>query len=486
MIKSKILLIDDDLSTVDFVSFNLRKRGYEVTTAILATEGIEAAENDNFDLALIDLRLPDMDGLDVLRKIKEISPETEVIVISGFGTLEIAVEATKCGAFYFVEKPLDMDRLAVLLEKALELGGKTKEIKQLRSKLSTRTTYEEIIGSSKKMQDIFELIDSVAASDANILVLGESGTGKELIANAVHFRSLRAKKPFVKVNCSALPKDLIESELFGHTKGSFTGAVSDKNGLIEQANGGSLMLDEIGEMPIDLQPKLLRVLQERVYRKVGSDKPQQADFRLICATNIDPWKAVEDGKLREDLYFRINTITIKVPPLRERSEDIQRLAEHFLQIFAEKYNRPVKGISQQAYEKIFSHTWQGNVRELQNAMERAVLLCKGETIEVVNLPFGESSISSNGKQNGQNGSDKKMSDIGFTDGKIFFEEIGEHIVDKIPEPTSDSNLNDVFEQLEAAIVRKALSKNNGNKQATANFLGVYRPRLYNMIKKHGI
>jgi two-component system, NtrC family, response regulator AtoC len=483
LISPKILLIDDDVSTIDFVGFSLRKRGYAVTSATLAGDGIKAAETDKFDVVLLDLRLPDMNGLDALQKIKEISPETEVIVFSGYATLEVAVEATKFGAFYFVEKPLDMDRLTVLLEKALELGGKSKEIKQLRSKLSTRSTYDQIVGSSKPMQDIFEIIDSVASSDANILVLGESGTGKELIANAVHFHSLRAKKPFVKVNCAALPKDLIESELFGHTKGSFTGATADKNGLIAQAHGGSLLLDEIGEMPIELQPKLLRVLQERVYSKVGGDKPQAADFRLICSTNRDPLKAVEEGKLREDLYFRINTIALEVPPLRERSEDIQRLAEHFLRIFAKKYNRPVKNISPEAYSQIFAHGWQGNVRELQNVMERAVLLCKSETIEASNLPFG-------GNSNRQNVSavETKMNvdEVKCSVNALTFEQIGELIVDKIPEPTRDTNLNDVFEELEANIVKAALSRSKGNKQATANLLGVYRPRLYNMLKKHGL
>lgn len=483
LLNRKILLIDDDVSTIDFIGFSLRKRGYTVTSATLAGEGIKATENDKFDVVLLDLRLPDMNGLDVLQKIKEISPETEVIVFSGYATLEIAVEATKLGAFYFVEKPLDINRLTALLEKALELGGKSKEITQLRSKLTARSTYSQIVGSSKPMQDIFEIIDSVASSDANILVLGESGTGKELFANAVHFKSLRSKKPFVKVNCAALPKDLIESELFGHTKGSFTGAVSDKNGLIAQAHGGSLLLDEIGEMPIELQPKLLRVLQERVYSKVGGDKPQPADFRLICSTNLNPLKAVEAGKLREDLYFRINTIVLEVPPLRERAEDIQRLAEHFLGVYAEKYNRPVKTISPKAYSQIFAHGWQGNVRELQNVMERAVLLCKSDTIEAGNLPFSSNTDHQNSKN------DELIPNVDSSNcsvNALTFEQIGELIVKKIPEPTRDSNSKDVFEELEASIIKAAIYRTKGNKQAAANLLGVYRPRLYNMLKKHGL
>ena len=227
------------------------------------------------------------------------------------------------------------------------------------------------------MQTIYETIESVAKSDANVLIVGESGTGKELIANAIHYNSLRARKPFIKVNCAALPKELIESELFGHTKGAFTGAHADKEGLVQHAAGGSLMLDEIAEMPVELQPKLLRVLQERSYRKIGSEKTYAVDFRLISSTNRPPADAIRDGLLRDDLFYRISTITIHVPPLRDRSEDIQLLTEHFLHMYAQKYERPIDGVSQAAYQRLFGHAWPGNVRELQNVIERAVLLAKG-------------------------------------------------------------------------------------------------------------
>jgi transcriptional regulator with PAS, ATPase and Fis domain len=242
-----------------------------------------------------------------------------------------------------------------------------------------------VIGGARSMQNIYEIIENVAESDANILILGESGTGKEVVANAIHYKSHRSGKPFVKVNCSALPKDLIESQLFGHIKGSFTGANSDKIGFIGQADGGSILLDEIGEMPVDLQPKLLRVLQEKVYYRVGSDRPQKADFRLICSTNRNPFEAIQDGALREDLYYRINTIEIKIPPLRDRMDDVTMLAEHFLQIYAEKYKRKNVEFSQSAYNQMLNYNWRGNVRELQHVIERAILLSKSGRIDSMDI-----------------------------------------------------------------------------------------------------
>ena len=302
------------------------------------------------------------------------------------------------------------------------------------------------------MQTIYETIESVAKSDANVLIVGESGTGKELIANAIHYNSLRAKKPFIKVNCAALPKELIESELFGHTKGAFTGAHADKDGLIQHAAGGSLLLDEIAEMPVELQPKLLRVLQERSYRKIGSEKTYAVDFRLITSTNRPPADAIRDGILRDDLFYRISTITIHVPPLRDRTEDIQLLTEYFLKQYARKYQRQIGGISQAAYQRLFAHSWPGNVRELQNVIERAVLLAKNNKIEPVDLPF-------------ENGS--------------------------MPEKAAQGSAWDVppnltLEEIEKLVIEKTLQRTGGNKQAAANLLGIYRPRLYSKIRKYNI
>lgn len=484
MAKNKILAIDDDLDTLSFLQISLQAKGYDVLTATLGAEGLQLINDERPDLILTDLRLPDMDGMELLKRCKEVLPETEVIVISGFGAVEVAVEATKHGAFYFVEKPINLDRLFVLVERALQLSGRTQEVKQLRGKLSTRTTYEEIVGGSKTMQNLYEIIDSVAPSDASVLIIGESGTGKELIANAIHYNSLRSKKPFIKVNCAALPKELIESELFGHTRGAFTGATGEKIGLIGQSDGGSLLLDEIAEMPIELQPKLLRVLQEKVYTKVGSEKPQKVDFRLISATNREPTEAIKNGMLREDLFYRINTITIRVPPLRERADDILRLAEHFLQIYSEKYKRPIKSISREAQMRLVSYQFPGNVRELQNVIERAVLLCKGETIEITELPFESQSIAP-----GEFVEAAMMPAI--SNGHVLPEDLswshlGEMVVGKAPEATAEMSSLDIFEQLESAIVRAALARTNGNKQAAANMLGIYRPRLYHMMKKHGL
>jgi len=359
------------------------------------------------------------------------------------------------------------------------------------------------------MQDIYEMIESVAASDANILILGESGTGKEIIANAIHFKSQRAKKPFIKVNCSALPKDLIESELFGHIKGAFTGATADKVGHIGRANGGSLLLDEIAEMPAELQPKLLRVLQEKVYNRVGSDRPQEVDFRLITATNRDPFDSIKNDLLREDLYYRINTIEIRIPPLRERMDDVPLLAEHFLKIYAEKYKRDLQGFSQNAYDQMLNNSWRGNVRELEHLIERAVLLSKGDVIEALNLPAEAGSAfrasagaaaapaaAASGENTGANAvavpGEGPVREAGafrapmHFSSENLFEEIGKIIVEKLPEPQDNETNQDVFEAIECGVVTAALKRTGGNKQAAANLLGLYRPRLYGMIKRHSL
>src|ERR1700745_4136865 len=297
----RILVVDDEPVMADSLRQNFAEEGYSVDTAATGASAIELFDQGGHHLAICDLQLPDMDGLEVMRHMKDLRPTTEVIVVTGYGSVQRAVEATKAGAFYFVEKPFDFEELQPLVEKALERRQLMAETENMRRQLSTRAEYFNIIGSSKQMQTIYETIESVAKSDANILIVGESGTGKELIANAIHYNSHRSKGPFVKVNCAALPTELIESELFGHTKGAFTGAARDKEGLIARANGGSLLLDEIAEMPLELQPKLLRALQERIYYRLGSEQPIEVDFRLISSTNQNPLDAVRGGSLREDL-----------------------------------------------------------------------------------------------------------------------------------------------------------------------------------------
>jgi DNA-binding NtrC family response regulator len=448
----RILVVDDEPMMADSLKQNLVEEGYSVDTAATGAEAIGLFDQGGHHLAICDLQLPDMDGLEVMRHMKDARPTTEVIVVTGYGSVARAVEATKAGAFYFVEKPFDFEEIQPLVDKALERRELVAETASMRRQLSTRSEYFNIIGSAKSMQTIYETIEAVAKSDANVLIVGESGTGKELIANAIHYNSLRSKKPFIKVNCAALPKELIESELFGHTKGAFTGAHADKEGLVQHAAGGSLMLDEIAEMPVELQPKLLRVLQERSYRKIGSEKTYAVDFRLISSTNRPPADAIRDGLLRDDLFYRISTITIHVPPLRERNEDIQLLTEHFLHMYAQKYERAIGGVSQAAYQRLFGHLWPGNVRELQNVMERAVLLAKGNRIEPVDLPFDNGSLPETGSAG----------------------------------PAWDVPPNMTLEDIERLVIERTLQRTGGNKQAAANLLGIYRPRLYSKIRKYKI
>src|SRR5437764_3751845 len=448
----RILVVDDEPMMSDSLRQHLVEEGYAVDTAASGAEAIDLFDGGAHHLVICDVQLPDMDGLTLLRHMKDAKPNTEVIVVTGYGSVQTAVEAIKAGAFYFVEKPFDFEELLPLAEKALERRQLMAETENMRRQLSTRAEYFNIIGSSKQMQTIYETIESVAKSDANVLIVGESGTGKDRIANAIHYNSLRAKKPFIKVNCAALPKELIESELFGHTKGAFTGAHADKDGLIQHAEGGSLLLDEIAEMPVELQPKLLRVLQERSYRKLGSEKTYPVDFRLITSTNRLPADAIRDGLLRDDLFYRISTITIHVPPLRERSEDIQLLAEYFLKQYARKYQRPISGISQSAYQRLFGHTWPGNVRELQNVIERAVLLAKNNKVEPVDLPFDNGSLP-----------EKNAAGANW-----------------------DVPPNMTLEEIEKFVIERTLQRTGGNKQAAANLLGIYRPRLYSKIKKYKI
>lgn len=507
----KALVIDDDRATLELLKFQLNEEGFDVITAERGQTGLKFVEETEFDIILTDLHLPDSSGIEMVRRCKEISPDTEIIMVTGYGSMEKAIEATKAGAFYYVEKPIEFEELFVLIEKAVErkqqkreIDKQTEEIKKLRGKLTERNFYQGIIGGSRSMQDIYEIIENVAESDANILILGESGTGKEVIANAVHYKSHRANKSFVKVNCSALPKELIESQLFGHTKGAFTGATSDKVGFIGQANKGSLLLDEIGEMPLELQPKLLRVLQDGIYYRVGSDRPVEVDFRLISSTNRSPFEAIQDGNLREDLYYRINTIEIKIPPLRERMEDVPMLAEHFLQIYAEKYNRKDAEFSEKAYDQMLNYNWRGNVRELQHVIERAVLLSKGGKITKLNVArnMDNTSVSYPGVQSRENNSDGGSFEETFEvpsesnghgtfipkdlSGDELFEEVGKFIVEKLTEPEDGAEQKDVFNSLENGVVLAALKRTNGNKQAAANLLGLYRPRLYGMIKRHNL
>ncbi|HEX6324767.1 MAG TPA: sigma-54 dependent transcriptional regulator [Vicinamibacterales bacterium] len=447
--KARVLAIDDEPQILDFMKMLLEHAGYELKTAMVGSRGEEIFKTWKPDVVITDMVLPDIDGLELLKKFKGERPDIEVLVISGHGTIAKAVEATKHGAFDFIPKPIEPDHLLVRLERALERRELLGENQQLRRTLESRAGFRNIIGKSRTMHEALELVESVASSDANILIQGENGTGKELISNAVHINSKRARGPFIKINCAAIPKDLIESELFGYKRGAFTGATTDKEGLFELAEGGSLLLDEIGEMPTYLQTKLLRVLQEREYRPIGSDRLVRVDFRLICATNIDLDSALRDGKLREDLYFRINTITVRVPPLCERTEDIPLLCEHFLEKYRQRHQRNVKSIQPAVYHLLIRHRWPGNVRELENIIERGVLVAKGSEITVNDLPEAMRSVT--------------------------------------PEPTDfQVPTHRTLAEIEKMAILQTLQRTNWNKQEAAQILGLYRPTLYSKMKKHGI
>ncbi|MEO6724617.1 MAG: sigma-54 dependent transcriptional regulator [Blastocatellia bacterium] len=489
-IPTSVLVIDDDNSMLQLAKFWLEKEGYEVVTAATGEQGVQMIGERQFDVALTDYQLPDFDGLDLVKRIKHDSRDTQIIMITGYGADPRVKAAVNENAFYFHPKPVDFDQLLLLIKRANEHGQQKRLLDGINRRTHERERYYGIIGSSRPMQNLYDIIESVAESDANVLVIGESGTGKELVGNAIHARSQRAKHPFMQVNCAALPKELIESELFGHTKGAFTGAASDKVGLIGRAAGGSLLLDEISEMPLELQPKLLRVLQERVYYRVGSEKSLSADFRLISATNRNPFDAMGNGHLREDLYYRLNTIEMHVPPLRDRIEDIPQLADYFLRRYAEKYQRPVQKLSQEAYEQLYSYHWPGNIRELQNAVERAVLMCKGEVIDVQHLPairqtsFAPATVVSVPAPSVIAPPMPFIPAIAaIPTSNHSIEQLCRQIINLLPEQSAGVQSDELFKQLEVYLAQAAVKRTKGNKQAAANLLGIYRPRLYSLLKK---
>ncbi len=370
---SKILIVDDELSMREFLGILLNREGYQTDLAESAEAAIRLMESSSYDLILSDVNMPGLDGLALLKKVKDLSPDTAVLVITAFSTAEQAVEAMRCGAYDYIAKPFKVEEIKVLVGNALEKQELKKENRRLREEVRDRNSYSGFIGKSKNMQELYGIIEKVAHSSASVLVLGESGTGKELAAQAIHYNSARRSKPFVAINCGAIPATLMESELFGHQKGSFTGAIADRAGLFEQAEGGTLFLDEIGEVPLQLQTKLLRVLQERQFRRVGGTEDRSTDVRIVAASNRDLEEQVNEGTFREDLFYRINVVQIRMPPLRERVEDIPLLVEHFYRKFA---RCPEGGeiISSEALKLLMSYPFPGNVRELENLVERCTVL----------------------------------------------------------------------------------------------------------------
>ena len=443
----RILIIDDESSITGALQVILEEQGYEVHTAASMAEAARLLTGRAFDLVFTDLRLPDTNGMEVLNRIKAENPDTEVILMTAHGSLDIAISAIKHGAYYYVEKPFTPDEIIMLTERALQFAGMKQENRVLKSTLAGEKEAYGMIGRSPQMRQIYETIRATAPSEASVLIEGESGTGKELIATAIHLQSKRAARPFIRINCAAFPPDLIESELFGYKRGAFTGADRDKRGLIEAAATGTLLLDEIAEMPAHLQAKLLRVLQERKLRRLGDEQEIGVDFRLVSSTNRNTLQATREGLLREDLYFRISTVKITVPPLRERPDDLLPLADHFLQRYSGQYQKQIRGISQPVQTLLMRYDWPGNIRELESVIERAVLFCQEEQLTAESLP--------------------------------------EHLKPAAASPQVKCLIPPhlTLEEIEREAIAQTLERTGGNVKKTAQILDVHRPTLYRKLKR---
>ena len=460
MENKKILIVDDERPILLTLEALLGRHGYEPQTAATAAYGLRVLKESAPALVLLDLQLPDGEGLEMLDQIKREQPETQVIILTAHDSLNNAIESIKRGAFHFISKPYAPEELLSLVEKALEKRSLLRETEQLRAKTQQLEKRLEIaetrlapVFKSKAMQEINELIQAMAPSDANVLITGESGVGKEVIANVIHSHSRRASKAMVKLNCAAFPQTMIESELFGYVKGAFTGAATDFPGMIAAASGSTLFLDEISEMPPDLQTRFLRVLQEREYRPLGSTKTLKADFRVVAATNRPVAQALAENRLRSDLYYRLNTFQIEIPPLRERKEDIPPLVSSFLKRFAEQLGKPEPEIASEAFQKLLVYGWPGNVRELQNTIEYAVVLARKHRITVKELPA------------------EVQLPVALQKTELAPTSTG-----------SAQNLND----LERNAILQALAQCHGNKKKAAQVLGIQRPTLYNKMKRYAI
>ncbi len=444
--KFRIAVVDDEEIVCKRLKRFLEKEGYLVETFLDGESFLQRMANNPFNLVVLDLKLPQMDGLQVLERIKTISADTEVIIVTAYGSIESAIEATKIGAFHYITKPIKLDEFYSYVNKAKEKVFLTLENKQFKETLA-RYTFRELVGKSSKMQKVYELIIKVAPVDCNVLIQGETGTGKELVAKAIHYHSPRKRAPFVSFNCGGFTEELIASELFGYEKGAFTGAYYTKIGLLESANGGTVFLDEIGEMPLSMQVKLLRVLQEKKIMRVGGVKPISLDVRIIAATNRDIKKMVEEGTFREDLFYRLNVVNIVLPPLRERKEDIPLLINHFLNKYNALFGKDIKGISQEALSKVLTYPFPGNVRELENMIERAVALAEKKEITLEDLP-----------------PDLNTFEI------------------KTEETITISPL----EEQEKNYIKQVLEQTGYNKIKAAKILGLSRTTLWRKMKKYGL
>ena len=451
-----ILIVDDEKNYLTILSAILEDEGFEVLTAPGGSEALEVHKSSDLDLILTDMKMPKMDGIELLENIKENDPDLPVIMMTAHGTVDKAVEAMQKGAYTYVLKPFDNERLIIYVKKATSMYQVVKENRRLRDAVESQYRFGNIIGKSKKMQDVFDTIQKVAPSSATVLIEGESGTGKELVARSIHFNSPRREKPFVAVNCSALAENLLESELFGHERGAFTGAVATKKGRFELADGGTLFLDEIGELSPNLQVKLLRVLQEKVFERVGGVRTISVDIRILAATNKDLQQEMQDGRFREDLYYRLNVVHLVLPPLKTRQEDIRLLVNHFIKKYASERRSaaPVTGVDQEVDRLFFDYSWPGNIRELENVIERVMILCPGEIMRVSDLPKGF-------KDNVYN--------------TLHLEGI-----------PADAKLYDTLATIEKALIERALKMSNNVQSHAAAMLGIGKSGLNQKIKKYNL
>jgi two-component system response regulator HydG len=450
--KAKILVVDDEESHRMMLRAVLEEEGYEVVEAADGPEAIRAVEQELFDLVLLDIRMTALDGIETLTEIRKISPFVPVLIMTAYASVKTAVEALKAGAFEYLTKPLDLEELKILVEKALELYHLRTENIALKERLGDRFDFSKIIGRSPKMKEVFETLSMVAPTDATVLILGESGTGKELVANSIHQNSPRNSQPFIKVSCAALPETLLESELFGHEKGAFTGAIARREGRFQLAHRGTLFLDEVGEMSPTTQTKLLRVLQEKEFEPLGSPRTLKVDVRMIAATNKNLEREVKEGRFREDLFYRLNVVPISLPPVRERKEDIPVLATHFFSLYRAKNKKELKELSGKALDLLIRYDWPGNIRELENCIERAVIMARGEMIAPADLPPNIQALSSG---------EKEFAGLALPSGVSL-------------------------QEVEKALILKTLEDTGGNRTRAAEILGINRRTLQIKLKEYGI
>ncbi|MBN1903286.1 sigma-54-dependent Fis family transcriptional regulator [Candidatus Sumerlaeota bacterium] len=458
MVQSYHILVVDDEQIIRFVLHEaLEKEGYIVDEASNGEEAVLKVRNVNFDLIILDIKMPVMDGIEALKEIRKIDPGIPVVMITAFGNSNVAMQALKEGAYDYFNKPFDVNEIRIVIKRALEKQKLQKQIEILETQLIQEHRFDRIIGTSQKMQEVFALIRKVITNDVTVLICGESGTGKELVAQAIHYHSERAKKPFIKVSCVAIPDTLLESEMFGYERGAFTGAHQTKIGKFELAQGGTFFLDEIGDMPLGLQVKLLRVIQERELERIGGNKTIKVDIRLVACTNRDLVESVKNQTFREDLYFRINVLPIYLPPLRERKDDIPLLVEHFIKYYNQKLGKHVVNVSDDVMRIIQQYPWPGNVRELENVIQRAIILSPGETITADLLPPN-------------------------VHAEPVLEDIS-RITDDFDMPMPD-RIQILTEKIEKKMIQAALAKSNNRRQETADLLGISRKSLHNKMQKY--